>query len=81
MKRIGKVIHITRSGDLILRSDFAPRIGDPVYGPDLKRVGIIADVFGPVRAPYVAVRPLVDDPSRLVGRVLYVGRVRRWRRG
>ena len=74
-------MHLTRSGDLIVRSDFAPRIGSRVFGPDLKAVGTVADVFGPVSAPYVAVRPSLDDPSRLVGQVLYVGRPRRWRRG
>jgi len=68
---------------MVLRSDsdFVPRIGDRVYGPDLKEVGVVSDVFGPVSSPYVAVRPLVDDPSRLVGKVLYVRRGRRWRRG
>jgi len=84
LRRIGKVLHLARSGELVLRSNsgFAPRIGDRAYGPDLREVGIISDVFGPISAPYVAVRPLIDDPSRLVGKVLYVRRRGRgWRRG
>ena len=84
MRRIGKVLHVTKAGEIIVRSESnqVPRIGDEVFGPDLKRVGVVADVFGPVASPYVAVRPLVDDPSQLVGQVLYVGRRgRRWRRG
>ncbi|HDJ25715.1 MAG TPA: H/ACA RNA-protein complex protein Gar1 [Candidatus Bathyarchaeota archaeon] len=83
LRRIGRVLHVTRAGDLVLRSNsgFAPRIGDRAYGPDLRPVGFIADVFGPVSSPYVMVRPLVDDPHELVGKVLYVGRGkgRRWR--
>ena len=84
MRRVGKVLHVTRSGDIVVRSDsdFAPRIGDRVYGPDLREIGVVSAVFGPVSSPYVAVRPLVDDPSGLVGKVVYVGRRgRRWRRG
>jgi len=84
LRRIGKVLHVAKPGDLIARSEggFAPRIGDRVYGPDLRQVGVVADVFGPVASPYVAVRPLVDEPERLVGQVLYVrARGRRWRRG
>jgi len=84
LRRIGKVLHVMKSGDLILRSDsdFAPRIGDRVYDPNLREVGVVADVFGPVSSPYVAVRPLVDDPTPLVGKILYAAerRGRRWRR-
>jgi len=82
LRRIGKVLHVCRSGEMIVRAegDLVPRIGDRVLGPDLRQVGVVIDVFGPVASPYVAVRPLVDDPSRLVGRILYVGRRRRrWR--
>jgi len=77
------VLHVTKAGDIVVRSGSGPppRIGDKVFGPDLEEVGIISDVFGPVSSPYLAVRPLVDDPSRLVGKVLYVRRGRRWRRG
>ena len=82
LRRIGKVLHLARSGELVLKSDsgFAPRIGDRAYGPDLREVGVVSDVFGPVAAPYVAVRPLIDEPSRLVGKALYVRRGRGWRR-
>jgi len=83
LRRIGRVLHVTRAGDLVLRSNsgFVPKIGDRAYGPDLRLVGFIADVFGPVSSPYVMVRPLVDEPDELVGQVLYVGRGkgRRWR--
>ena len=38
-----------------------------------KEVGTIIDVFGPVKEPYVAVRPKRDlDPSKLVGQMLYL---------
>lgn len=38
-----------------------------------REVGIIIDVFGPVKEPYVAVRPRRDfDPSKLVGQMLYL---------
>ncbi len=38
-----------------------------------REVGIIIDVFGPVKEPYVAVRPKGDfDTSNLVGQMLYL---------
>lgn len=82
MRRIGRVLHVARSGELVLRSesDLAPRIGDKAYGSDLREVGVISDVFGPAASPFVAIRPSVEDPSRLVGEALYVkGRGRSWK--
>lgn len=39
---------------------------------DLKRVGTVFDVFGPVDNPYISVKPSVRDPSHYVGQLLYV---------
>ena len=39
---------------------------------DLKDIGTVFDVFGPVGNPYVSVKPSVRDPSRYVGQLLYV---------
>jgi len=56
---------------MILKAENVPRIGDQATDEDLKAVGTVFDVFGPVSNPYVAVRPSVDEPSRFVQRVLY----------
>lgn len=71
MQRIGSVVHISSSGNLILKAENVPRIGDQALDENLKAVGMVFDVFGPVSNPYVAVRPRVDEPSRFVQRVLY----------
>jgi len=71
LQRIGCVVHISSNGNMILKADNVPRIGDQAMDEDLKAVGRVFDVFGPVSNPYVAVRPSVDEPSRYVQRVLY----------
>ena len=48
-----------------------PKIGDKVADENLKTVGTVFDVFGPVPSPYVAVRPTTSDLQRLVKSVLY----------
>ena len=71
LQRIGCVVHISSNGNMILKADNVPRIGDQAVDESLKAVGMVFDVFGPVGNPYVAVRPSVDEPSRYVQRVLY----------
>ncbi|WP_297506004.1 Gar1/Naf1 family protein [Thermococcus sp.] len=74
MKRLGKVSHYAKQGFLIVRSDWVPSLNDPVVDKELKHVGVVKDVFGPVNHPYVAVKPRVKNPERYVGALLYVDR-------
>lgn len=71
MQRIGLVLHISSSGNMILKAENPPRIGNQVIDENLKPVGMVFDVFGPVSFPYIAVRPTVEEPNRFVERVLY----------
>jgi len=65
-----------------LKAEKLPRIKDKVVDENLKSVGTVFDVFGPVSSPYVAVKPSVEEPQRLVDRVLYVSPSlrRKWKR-
>ncbi|ADT83799.1 Gar1/Naf1 family protein [Thermococcus barophilus] len=72
MKRLGRVSHYAKQGFLILRSNWIPSLNDPVVDKDLQLVGIVKDVFGPVKMPYIAVKPKVKAPEKYVGQVLYI---------
>ncbi len=65
-------MHVSPSQSIILKAERAPKIGETVVDEDLKPVGRVFDVFGPVSSPYVAVRPSLHEPERLVGKRLYV---------
>lgn len=56
---------------MILKANVLPRLNSRVVDENLKTVGKVFDVFGPVSSPYVAVRPLVPKPQHLVGKMLY----------
>ncbi|WXG40939.1 MAG: Gar1/Naf1 family protein [Candidatus Freyarchaeum deiterrae] len=73
MRRLGKPLHLAAHGDLIIHADFAPKIGSIVVTKDMKEVGEIFDILGPVKAPYVSVKPQVERgiAEKLVGEVLY----------
>lgn len=75
LKRLGKVLHISKRGSIILRTDKTPSVGSRSVVLDKKaqEVGQIIDVFGPVKEPYVAVRPRPQfDTSKIVGQMLYL---------
>ncbi len=73
LKRLGVVLHVSKNtGNLILRAEFAPRVGERVLDSRLRVVGTVFDVFGPVSRPYVSVRPSVEGAESLGGKPLYV---------
>ena len=77
MRRLGKVSHYAKQGFLIVRTNWVPSLNEPVVDKDLRLVGVVKDVFGPVDYPYVAVKPRVKDPERYVGALLYVDKRKR----
>ncbi len=71
MQRIGVVLHVSSSGNMILKAENLPHIGDQVIDENLKRIGTVFDIFGPISAPYAAVRPSIDEPTKSVNHVIY----------
>ncbi|TFG08057.1 H/ACA RNA-protein complex protein Gar1 [Candidatus Thorarchaeota archaeon] len=75
MRRLGKVLHVSKRGSLIIRTEKTPPSGGRAVVVDrtAEKVGSIVDVFGPVKAPFVAVRPLKGiSPEKYVGQILYL---------
>lgn len=71
MKRVGKLLHVTPSGG-IGRFEVEPKMGQPVFDKDGKRIGNIIDIFGPVERPYVKIKPASGVRlEELVGKYLY----------
>jgi len=56
---------------MIIKVENLPKIGDNVVDQNLRPVGTVFDVFGPVSSPYVAVKPQVEEPHNLVDQTLY----------
>lgn len=72
MYRLGPVIHKSRgSNNLILRAENIAYPGEIVVDKSLKKVGSVLDLFGPVKNPYIAVRPFKVNPDEYVGQTLY----------
>jgi len=65
------VLHVSSSRNLVLKAETLPKINSKVVDKNLKFVGTVFDVFGPVSSPYTAVKPAVSTPQHLIGNTLY----------
>jgi rRNA processing protein Gar1 len=71
LHRIGQVLHVSNTKNIILKVENVPQIGNQVTDEKLKQIGIVFDVFGPTSAPYVAVKPNTQNPEQFINQVLY----------
>lgn len=72
MQKLGRVINLTPSRNLVVKTEKAPKIGSAVVDESLKTIGKVFDVIGPVTSPYAVVRPAVKEPEKLAGKQLYL---------
>ena len=74
LRKLGKVLHVSKRGSLILRTEKTPPVGPDavVMNKKAEEIGFILDVFGPVKSPYVSVRlKTKSDMDEHVGQTLY----------
>jgi RNA-binding protein len=72
LQRLGRVINVTPSKNLVVKAENTPKIGSNVVDENLKTVGTIFDVIGPVTAPYAVIRPTVKETANLANKQLYL---------
>jgi rRNA processing protein Gar1 len=72
LRRIGHVLHVSATKNMIIKAENIPRIGEKVANQELTLVGTVFDVFGPTSSPYIAVKHDLKNPEQLVDHVLYV---------
>jgi rRNA processing protein Gar1 len=69
---LGKVVNITRRGQVVARGASQPRVGWRVLDMRGRDMGKVVDLIGPVREPYILVAPPRGaDVRRLLGQDLY----------
>jgi len=72
LQKLGKVRALTPSKNVIVKTEKAPKLGAEVIDENLKVVGKVFDIIGPVSAPYAVVKPTISEPSKLVNRPVYL---------
>jgi RNA-binding protein len=72
LQRLGKVLNVTPSQSVIVKIDKPLKIGTTVIDENLKVIGRIFDIIGPVSSPYAVVKPSVKNAEKLENKQLYV---------
>ena len=68
------MLHLSKSGNLLLRLEQypVPIIGAEVCDYKLRNVGVVNNILGPVKTPYISLKPVPNVDGALVGRVVYL---------
>ncbi len=72
MQRLGRVLHVSQSWNIIIKLENVPTIGETVVDENLKSVGKVLDIFGPVSSPYASVKSKIREVERWENKILYV---------
>lgn len=60
MKRLGVILHTIHNGNLIVRSATGltnTALNTAVWNEQVKKIGKIVDIFGPLSRPYFSIKP------------------------
>jgi len=71
LHRVGKALHLSKDGNLVVKAQGETVIGTITYDVKLRPVGVVSDIIGPTRAPYILVKTKLENASKLRGQVLY----------
>ena len=71
--KLGTVMHTTHNGYIIVKltTEKLPKLNTPVYTEDARRIGVLLDIIGPVKAPYAVIKPDTKDLSIESGVTVY----------
>ena len=57
IKKLGPIVHYSDLGyAVVINPSQLPKIGSNVVNETMEHIGLINDIFGPVKAPYLSIR-------------------------
>jgi len=72
LKKIGQVLHIGPGNRAIAKVESPPKIGVTVFDFKKKPIGVVLDIFGPVKSPYIEIKVKNRKPEKIVNYPLYI---------
>ena len=72
LQKLGRVRALTPSKNIIVKTEKAPKIGAEVVDENLKVIGRVFDIIGPVSSPYAVVKPTISEPVKIVNKPVYL---------
>lgn len=73
LQEVGEVLHIAKSGRVIVKLSQKVNPGDIFVDAKGKKVARVVELIGPVKAPYASAVLLTDRTKKYVGTKVYRG--------
>lgn len=73
LQEAGEILHIARSGRVIVKLSRKVDVGDILLDSKGKKVAKVIELIGPVRMPYASAMSLTDRIKKYVGAKVYSG--------
>jgi len=73
LQEVGEVLHIAKSGRLIVKLTQKVNPGDVLVDAKGKKVAKVVELIGSVKLPYASAIPLTDRIKKYVGTKVYRG--------
>jgi len=64
--KLGVPLHLSKEGNIVIKAYNIPTIGDDVVDSKMKKIGIVVDIIGPTKSPYVLVKPTGKEGQDVV---------------
>tara|TARA_B100001013_G_C24212013_1_gene285677 strand:- start:162 stop:392 length:231 start_codon:yes stop_codon:yes gene_type:complete len=76
MKSIGSILHLSKSGRFIIKSDQKSdqevEIGMWILDKNGKKIAKVHEVIGSVKSPYISAIPLEKHITKVIGKAVYI---------
>ncbi len=74
LRKLGKIWNISKSGFIVVQADPSslPKVGSSVVDRKMKKIGYVYDIIGPVKNPFVLVKPDEDVLKEMIFGELFV---------
>ncbi|MEM2342017.1 MAG: Gar1/Naf1 family protein [Candidatus Bathyarchaeia archaeon] len=72
MKKIGQILHAGLGNRAIVKVESLPNLGATVFDIKKRPIGVVLDIFGPVKSPYVEIEVKDQNPKKMVGSPIYI---------
>ena len=69
-----KILHLARSGRLILQSNEDFKANTILFDDKERKVAKVIEIFGPIKSPYISATPLTDRTKRIVGQNIHTSK-------
>ncbi|MEM3084059.1 MAG: Gar1/Naf1 family protein [Nitrososphaerales archaeon] len=77
MQEVGEVLHVAKSGRLVVKLSQKVNAGDIFVDAKGRKIAKVVELIGPVKAPYASAIPLGDRTKKYIGTKVYRGGKRR----